>query len=101
MRIGDKKRRGDGSSVEEARCVGLHGRRHEDGAIVGIDIERLADFHLLDIDAFADANFVAGRGGVDGVLDVREARIRTLNFIVIHDQPSAVGRQGHGRPNER
>jgi len=41
VRIGDKKRRGDGSSVEEARCVGLHGRRHEDGAIVGIDIERL------------------------------------------------------------
>jgi hypothetical protein len=70
-------------------------------AIVGIDIERLADFHLLDVDAFADADFVAGRGGVDGVLDVREARIRTLNFIVIHDQPSAVSRQGHGWPNER
>jgi hypothetical protein len=98
----NQQRGGDSSGVEQARGVRLHGGRHEDGAVVGIDVERLADFHLLDVDALADVNFVAGRSGVDGVLDAREAGRGTFDFVVIDDHARVVGRErrSRSRPKE-
>lgn len=66
---GDQESDGEGGGIEEASGVWDHGGGHEDGTIVGLDVERFLNNDLLDVDTWADADFVAGRGGVDGGLD--------------------------------
>ena len=98
--IRDEQRGGDRSSVEETGGVRLHGGGHEDGAVVRVDIQRLADGNLLHVGTFANVDLVAGRGGVDRVLDVSERGVGTLDFVVIDYQPGTVCWQNRGRPNE-
>jgi hypothetical protein len=46
-------------------------------------------------------DLVAGRGGIDRVLDVTECGVGTLHLIVIYHQPGAMCGQNRIRPNER
>ena len=83
--VRDEQRSGDGSSVEEAVSVRLHGGGHEDGTVVGFDVERLVDPDLLDVNTLADVNLITGRGSVDCVLDMGKPSVGTLDFVVIDD----------------
>jgi len=76
-------------------------RGHEHGAVVGVDVQRLANRNLLRIGALANVDLVAGRCGVNRVLDVTECGVGTLHLIVIYHQPGAMGRAKPDSPNER
>src|SRR5262249_12930891 len=90
-RISDQQRGGDRSGVEQARGIGLHGRRLQGGAVVGIDFKRLANVDLFGVEALANVDFVARRGGIDGSLNAAELGIRAFQFVVVDDKPAAVG----------
>ena len=95
-RVRHQESDGERFSVEKTGGIGLHTGRHENGAVFRGEGERNVNGDLLDVDTLADVDGVAGRSGVDSVLNLGEGGGRAIDFIVI-DEDDFGKRSGRGQ----
>lgn len=84
--VGNKKRDGERSGVKQTGGVLQHGRGHENGTVLSVDVEGLLDNDLLDVSALADTNFVARGSGGDGGLDGSVSGGGASEFVDIDEE---------------